>query len=85
MTVPYKQGILPDDLAQLPDALRREFASLKRALEEPQSIYELAISYSYPARLRVGMVIYADGTTLNPGSGEGLYRYNLAGFWVFLG
>lgn len=85
MSVPYKQGALPDNPAELPAALRREFASLKRALESPSNYQELEILYAYPDRLRTGMVIYADGTILNPGSGEGLYRYNLAGFWIFLG
>lgn len=43
------------------------------------------IRYNPPERLRKGMVVYADGVEWNPGSGEGLYRYNLAGNWVFIG
>ena len=32
-----------------------------------------------------GDVVYADGVAWNPGSGEGIYRYNIAGVWVFIG
>ena len=34
--------------------------------------------------LKQGMIVYADGTSWNPGSGEGVYRYNGTA-WVFLG
>lgn len=37
-----------------------------------------------PERPRKGLVVYADGSTWNPGSGEGVYRYN-GSAWVFLG
>lgn len=43
------------------------------------------ILYNPPQRVRSGMVVYADGTSWNPGSGEGLYRYSLAGSWVKVG
>lgn len=38
-----------------------------------------------PDRPRAGMVVYADGTNWNPGSGEGLYIYKSGGSWVLLG
>lgn len=44
-----------------------------------------AIRYVTPEKPRAGQVEYADGTQWNPGSGEGLYRFNLAGAWVFVG
>lgn len=37
-----------------------------------------------PAKPRGGNVRYADGTSWNPGSGEGVYAY-YAGAWHFLG
>lgn len=36
-----------------------------------------------PDRPRNGMIVYADGTHWNPGSGEGFYGYQ-AGSWVKL-
>lgn len=36
-----------------------------------------------PAKPRDGMIVYADGTTWNPGSGKGTYEYR-SGAWVKL-
>ncbi len=46
---------------------------------------EHQVLYKEPPKRKPGLVVYADGTEWNPGSGEGLYRYNLAGNWVFIG
>lgn len=43
------------------------------------------IRYVVPPKRKPGMVVYADGVKWNPGSGEGLYRYTLAGIWKFIG
>jgi len=40
--------------------------------------------YASPLRPKKGDIRYADGTTWNPGSGEGIYYYNAAGSWVAL-
>lgn len=40
--------------------------------------------FTVPPRIFEGMVVYADGTSWNPGSGEGLYRYD-GSSWNFLG
>lgn len=40
--------------------------------------------FAAPTRIFEGMVVYADGTFWNPGSGKGLYRYN-GNSWSFLG
>lgn len=45
----------------------------------------LDVNYAAPAKPRTGDIRNADGTRWNPGSGEGIYRYNIAGLWVFLG
>lgn len=37
-----------------------------------------------PDRVENGLIVYADGTHWNPGSGEGFYGY-YAGAWHFLG
>ena len=41
--------------------------------------------YKEPVRPQSGLIVYADGVEWDPGSGEGLYYYNAAGVWVFLG
>lgn len=40
--------------------------------------------HTAPLKPRRGLVVYADGTDWDPGSGEGLYRYN-GTVWVFVG
>jgi hypothetical protein len=44
---------------------------------------QFVIRYAAPDRPRIGLVVYADGTLWNPGSGEGLYVYTSGG-WVAL-
>lgn len=43
------------------------------------------VTYAAPDKPRVGDIRFADGTTWNPGAGEGLYYFNLAGLWTHLG
>lgn len=40
--------------------------------------------YSAPAKPRDGDIRYADGTSFNPGSGQGVYYYN-GSIWKLLG
>lgn len=47
-------------------------------------INDYQVLHAAPAKLKHGMVRYADGTDWDPGSGEGLYRYN-GSAWVHLG
>lgn len=63
-------------------------AELERKLDESiNALYDgdHEILHREPDDLRPGRVIYADGTDFDPGSGEGLYRRNLADAWVFIG
>lgn len=61
-----------------------EFAALVLRINRPSEL-RLEPLYAAPTKVRAGMLVYADGTTWNPGSGEGVYRYSLAGAWVFVG
>lgn len=49
------------------------------------SLVPFAVLNAAPPKLRVGMVVYADGTNWNPDavSGEGLYVYKSGG-WTFI-
>jgi len=62
--------------------LYREFQRIATALE---GVSRWDVSYGEPEKPRAGDIRYADGTEWDPGSGEGLYRYNLAGNWIFIG
>ena len=65
------------------DELHRVSGALE-AMEVDHIRYK--IHYAEPSKPRAGDEYYADGTTWNPGgTGEGLYRYNLANSWVKIG
>lgn len=66
--------------------LRRVQNAIKTAWEAPKPHETLQVRYSAPERLEAGMVVYADGVTWDPGSGEGIYRRNKGNTaWVFVG
>jgi hypothetical protein len=82
----YRPGEVPNDPAKLPDFLRRELASVQRSGNRADPFAELDVLHAAPDKVRAGMVVYADGTNWNPGSGEGIYRRDKANAaWVFLG
>jgi len=45
---------------------------------------ELRPVHAQPTKRREGMIIYADGTDFDPGSGKGVYVWN-GSAWAFLG
>lgn len=56
----------------------------RNVVEMSSMLGQFDILHAVPERPRRGLVVYADGTSWNPGSGEGVYRYN-GTIWVFLG
>ena len=82
----YRPQMPPKDPARLPDFLWAELNRLAQALAQAQRQVELLELHAEPAKLRNGMVVFADGTDWKPnGTGtRGVYRYD-AGTWVFLG
>ena len=65
--------------------VEQELQAISReGVEQVDSVW-LRVLYAAPEKPRAGMLVYADGTTWNPGSGEGLYRYTLAAAWDFVG
>jgi hypothetical protein len=79
----YQPADPPSDPAQLQRYLREELAKLKAAIDAVADGFD-PVTYAAPAKPRQGMRRYADGTSWNPGSGAGLYRFDGAA-WVFLG
>lgn len=72
------------DAQALAGWLETEMAQLASALASNEQVAEFAPSYAEPVRPRKGMVVYADGTSWNPGLGKGLYSYDGA-VWVPVG
>ena len=64
--------------------LAAELAKIAQAMETPDPFISLDTLYAYPAKFREGTIFKADGVTLNPGSGAGVYCRR-GGSWTFLG
>jgi hypothetical protein len=80
----YEPGVVPTDPAKLPDFLREEFKKIQQAAYGAQKMLWLTPLHVEPAKPREGMVVRADGTDWNPGSGAGVYCHS-GSAWVFLG
>ena len=57
----------------------REFVKIRIALDAGKA-REIEFLHVEPAKLREGMIVGADGTDWNPGSGQGIYAY-YGGTW----
>ena len=69
----YRVGALP---AQLTTAdLERELARIQASID---ALFDgqLEVFHNEPVRPREGMVVFADGTDWDPGSGIGVYAYH---------
>lgn len=79
----YAPSPVPSDAKDLPRYIEVEMAKIQAAIDLLAQGH-LDKSYAAPSKPRDGDFRYADGTTWNPGSGIGFYRYN-GSAWVFLG
>ena len=77
----YQPGAIPADA---PAWLVKELQTIAQAWSQTQPCLLLDTLYAAPKKPREGMVVKADGTTWNPGSGAGFYGYR-ASAWRFLG
>lgn len=87
MSSTYTPGAIPDDLPSLVLALRREFAAIKRGMEDAAPVLRLQTLHAAPARVFAGQLVHADGTDWSPDglNGEGLYLRNEANDgWDFI-
>lgn len=64
--------------------IQQELRNISRAMGEGNDALLLEMRYTAPPKPRDGMIVLADGTQWNPGSGAGYYGYR-AGAWRFLG
>lgn len=72
------------DLKGLTEYVRTELDAVAQAQYDAPDFLQLRVLAKAPQRPRDGMLIEADGTNFDPGSGAGLY-IRRAGAWVFLG
>lgn len=75
----------PADIRTVEDLrkwIEEEFKALAREMVETIAL-ELRPVHRAPSRPRAGMIVSADGTDWNPGSGAGAYEY-IGGAWVKL-
>lgn len=84
MTTIYKPSNVPNDPRALPQFLRNEFASIKRASEAGEPITRRRVLHAEPAKSQDGDEVEADGVNWNPGSGRGKY-VKRNGAWAFVG
>lgn len=61
---------------------REELDAIMHRLNQPIAL-TFDEQHHAPEKPRVGLVVYADGTDWNPGSGEGLYVYKSGG-WTLI-
>lgn len=67
-------------LGDLRQFLANELQRLANVLNTPTPDVKLAVSYSQPKKYTEGTIVFADGTSWNPGSGAGFYGYR-GGAW----
>lgn len=80
----YIPGVVPQNPAQIPAFLAQELAKIAQAAQTPDQFLPLDPQHNPPSKYRDGLVVFADGTDWNPGSGAGVYVYR-GGAWHFLG
>ena len=82
-TLPPAAGPDNADVRELADWVVEELEKIEKELGGVEA-GTLERFDATPAKPRDGMVIFADGTNFNPGSGEGFYGW-YSGAWHFLG
>lgn len=78
----YTPTLVPVVPADLPGYLPGELRAIANAFTSQQPFAYLQTLNGAPTKPREGMVVKADGTNWNPGSGAGFYGY-VGGAWVF--
>lgn len=77
MSIEFEPVSLTSDPEQLAAWVERNLNRLGELLNNGASFLRLVPQYAEPDKYFDGMLVYADGTNWDPGSGEGIYaRYN---------
>lgn len=80
----YTPRIVPGEADDLPRFFRDELNFISRGISGARSYIVLSALHAEPKTVVEDMLVQADGTDWNPGSGRGLYQYR-SGSWVFIG
>lgn len=64
--------------------VEQELQNIAEALQSPNASLYVSMLAVAPLKPRDGMIVLANGSSFNPGSGAGFYGYR-AGSWRFLG
>lgn len=80
----YVASNVPSSPDEIPAFLAQELPRIEQSRTDGADALYLQMSYKAPERLTEGMIVLADGTAWNPGSGAGCYLYRAAA-WRFLG
>ncbi len=81
----FRSRRAPTEVKALAAHVDQMGASLEKAARASSKFMQLEVLYAEPTQRSAGMLVYADGSTWNPGSGEGVYRRTVAGSWTFIG
>ncbi len=79
----YRAGLPPEDVEQLGVYVEEQLVEVSENLDMVDNL-TLVELHAEPAKPRTGMVVLADGTNWNPGSGAGVYTY-FGSAWNLLG
>lgn len=80
----YKPAPIPYRIEDIPRYLEQELRKIAEASTYIQVNHiQLTTLYAAPDKPQEGMIVKADGTTWNPGSGAGIYA-RVGGAWVKL-
>lgn len=80
----YQRGALnASSIVALAESVRVELDKLALHAAQPADYLALKTIFSEPGRVLEGMLVKADGTTWNPGSGAGVYVRD-GGAWIKL-
>ena len=85
--VSYAPGILgSESIEALTASLQAELGAVAATFDTITQGTVLTLRNVAPTKTKPLMLVYADGTNWNPGSGEGVYIRNVANSaWKFLG
>ena len=83
--IPDDISVSGGDMSLVVSWAKRQFQRLTDTMSQPNYLI-LPQYHIAPDKPWDGMLIYADGSDWNPGSGRGFYRYDSAtSAWVYLG
>ena len=80
----YVPSAVPADTSELSEFLKLELLTISREIAEKKPFMLLQNLNKAPDKPRDGMIVKADGTNWNPGSGAGVYAFD-GSVWNFLG